>query len=221
VTPLHNTRCYAWILPALMAVLFLITGCGFSSDRYHPHYPKYAEPIRTVLLLTPQIAVFQENPEERPTWQEGASSDAVAWAEQAAHQVLVSKGLRVHSADRRLNQQEIRDIQTLYVAVNRSIQLHTYGPQIFPGKLASFEYGLGSVADLLTDQKADALLLIAGHQTLSENPKAWISIAAVEPTGNIIWYTLERDRRNVGMTSESGVLELVHSALRNFLRSTH
>jgi hypothetical protein len=193
-----------------------MSACGFSPYRYHPHYDEYRKNIQTILLLPPQIVVFQEIPEGLPMWQESASSDAVRWAEQAVGQVLASKGLTVHRADRRLSDREINDIQTLFVAVNRSIQLHTYGPQMFPGKLASFEYGLGSVAELLATYRADALVLTSGHQVLSQKPRGWLSIAVVEPSGNILWYTLAQDRHNEVLKSESDLSALVESALRDF-----
>lgn len=170
-------------------------------------------------MLTPQIAVMQDNAQGKAVWNEQASQEAVRLAEQAVRRVLISKHLTVHTADKQLNTQaEVRDIQSLYSAVNRSIQLHTFGPQIFPDKIESFDYGLGSVADLLGSHNADALVLVMGLQDLSSvQPRDWISIGVVEPAGSIIWYHMERDKQHLGMQTDAGIRALVESALGHFM----
>lgn len=207
---------------ALLTCLSIVSAaCALPADRYHPQYSTYIQGIRSVLLLTPQITVLQDKPQGKPIWNEQASREATRLAGQAVRKVLLSKNLVVHVADPQLDAHpDVRDVQSLYPAVNRSIQLHTYGPQIFPDKLESFEYGIGSVADLLAQRNAEALVLVTGFQVLSiPQPRDWISIAVAEATGNIIWYHLERDRRHLGMQTEAAVQALVEPALRHFMEN--
>jgi hypothetical protein len=82
-----------------------------------------------------------------------------------------------------------------------------------------FEYEVGPVDDILTRFEADALVLVAGHQTLSsQRSKTWISIAVVEPSGKIIWYGMHGAESDLGLQTPSSALSLVSETLLPFSR---
>jgi hypothetical protein len=205
-----------------MALGLLGVACSFTPDRYHPDYQAYQRHIRRVLLLPPEISIVEESSEGAAVWQVSKSRVAQKHAREAVCQILTAKGYIVQmagadsGADPR-EKDEIASIQTLYRSVNRSIQLHTYGPYLFPAKQRRFEYGIGSIRDLLNSRNADALVLVIGHQTLSStDPKTWISIAVVEPGGALIWYGMQGARQNLNLEDPGGTLALIRQTLQPF-----
>ena len=219
MTPMHRNLLQNW--PGLMVLLIvlLLIGCSTSSERYHPQYAVYRQTIQRVLLLPPEINIFAENPDGNLLWQNGASQAAQRYIQQAVAQTLAAHQFSVRMADAEMiGRSDVHNVKALFRSVNRAIQLHTYGPQLFPTKQRVFEYGLGSVADILASGHADALVLVIGHQTLSQSrPKSWISIAVIEPGGNIIWYSMQGARQDLGLQTSSGALTLVSQTLHNFV----
>ena len=124
----------------------------------------------------------------------------------------------VQTADAKMMQlPEIRSVTSLFRSVNRCIQLHTFGPQIYPAKLSAFDYQMGPVADILKANKADGLVLALGHQLSSKRHiKNWLSIAVVEPEGSIIWYCMQGDHQNSNLQSPEGATALVAYTMANF-----
>lgn len=204
----------------LLITGILLAGCNYTSERYHPDYLEYRKQIRRVLVLDPEISIFEELDDGSMIWQMDKSRNAQAAAFMAVSNVLTDKNYLVRpAASETINNVEIRSVQTLFRSVNRSIQLHTYGPQLYPSKLRVFDYEVGSVDDILTQFDADALVLVVGHQTLSsQRPKTWISIAVVEPGGKIIWYGMQGAKADLDLQTPTGALFLVNEALLPFSR---
>jgi hypothetical protein len=175
-----------------LAILFIFVGCSYSSELKHPLYPAYVHGIHTVLLLPPEVGAYREMDDGSMVWRDDYTQAARHELSKAVNRILTSKRLTVHNADTGILQDpETQSVQALYRAVDHSIRLHALGPQLFPAKLASFDYELGSVADLLKKSAADALVLAIGHQTVSSNQvRTWVSIALVESQGRIIWYNI-------------------------------
>ncbi len=201
----------------------LLVGCAYTPERYHPNYADYGRNIRSVLLMPPEIKIFAEMADGSLFWQAAGSQAARKHVQHAMVQALAAKNIAVKVADSEfMDRPEARRVQILFRAVNRSIQLHTYGPQIFPAKQKSFDYGLGSVTDLLATgpidsaDSVDALVLAIGHQTISANrPKTWISIAVIEPGGHIIWYCMQGAKQDLALIDSKGALTLVHRTLQH------
>jgi hypothetical protein len=204
----------------LLIAGILLTGCNYTSERYHPDYLEYRKQIRRVLVLHPEIGIFEELDDGSMIWQINKSRDAQAAAFDAVSNVLADKDYLVRPAgSETMNNAEIRSVQTLFRSVNRSIQLHTYGPQLYPAKLRDFEYEVGPVGDILTRFEADALVLVVGHQTLSsQRPKTWISISVVEPGGKIIWYGMQGATADLDLQTPASALSLVNETLLPFSR---
>lgn len=197
----------------------LLLGCNHVSDRYHPDYSSYHHQIRRVLVLPPEIGIFEELSDGSVAWAMNKSRDAQGVAFEAVNEVLAAKDYLVESSgqDSRDNI-DVHSVQSLFRSVNRSIQLHTYGPQFYPSKLKHFEYEVGPVRGILEAYGADALVLVVGHQTLSQlRPKTWLSIAVVEPGGKIIWYGMQGAKQSIDLQTPDSAFILVHETLQPFI----
>ncbi len=195
-----------------------VSGCTCTSERLHPHFPDYRQHMGVMLVLVPEIGIFEQLPDGSRLFQDIQSQEAQRNAQQSIARQLEERHFRVQKADTRMMQSsELLAVTSLFRSVNRSIQLHTFGPQPYPAKLNAFEYHLGPVADILKANHADGLVLALGHQTTSAQPvKNWLSIAVVEPEGRIIWYGLQGDHHKFNLQTSEGLTALVESTLVNF-----
>lgn len=171
-----------------------------------------------MLVLVPEIGIFEQMPNGSRLFQDIQSLEAQRNAQQSIVRQLQERQFTVQTADNRMMQSsELLSVTSLFRSVNRSIQLHTFGPQLYPAKLSAFEYNLGPVADILKANRADALVLALGHQTASPQPvKNWLSIAVVEPQGRIIWYGLQGNHQKFNLQTAEGLTALVETTLVNF-----
>ncbi|MCB2147373.1 MAG: hypothetical protein KQI81_12935 [Deltaproteobacteria bacterium] len=205
------------ILLVILIGLFL-SACTYSSERLHPQFASYRQSMGSMLVLMPEIGIFEQMPDGSRLFQDIQSQEAQRNTQQSIVRELQKRHFTVHTADPRMMQSpELLSVTSLFRSVNRSIQLHTFGPQLFPAKLSAFEYDLGSVADILKANGADGLVLALGHQTASDQPsKNWLSIAVVEPEGRIIWYGLQGDHRKFNLQTTEGMTALVAATLADF-----
>jgi hypothetical protein len=166
----------------------------------------------------PEIVLVEQMPDGSRLFQDPQSRSAQITAQASIVQNLQARHFTVQTADARMmNTPEMLSVISLYRAVNRSIQLHTFGPQIYPSKLSAFDYRLGSVTDILKPGFADGLVLALGHQTASGEPtQNWLSIAVVEPEGRIIWYGLHGDHQKFDLQTPEGISALVAYTMANF-----
>ena len=171
-----------------------------------------------MLVLMPEIGIFEQMPDGSRLFQDILSQEAQRNAQQSIVRQLEERQFTVQTADSRMmRSSELLSVTSLFRSVNRSIQLHTFGPQLYPAKLSAFEYNLGPVADILKANRADALVLALGHQTASPQPvKNWLSIAVVEPEGRIIWYGLQGNHQKFNLQTAEGLSALVETTLINF-----
>lgn len=171
-----------------------------------------------MLVLVPEIGIFEKMPDGSRLFQDIHSRKAQHSVQDSLVQQLQQRHFTVQAADARMMESsEILDIRSLFRSVNRSIQLHTFGPQPYPAKLSAFEYNLGPVADILNANGAEGLVLALGHQTAADQPtKNWLSIAVVEPEGRIIWYGMHGDHHRFNLETMEGVTALVAYTMANF-----
>lgn len=195
-----------------------LSGCASTSERLHPQFAGYRQAMGVLLVLEPEIGIFELMSDGSRLYQENLSRQAQRHAWQCIGRELQARRFSVLTADdRTLEQSEIKDIKTLFRSVNRSIQLHTFGPQRFPDKISAFEYQLGPVADVLKANGADALVLTLGHQTgLDPAVVHWLSVAVVDPEGRIIWYGLQGGPRPLNLHYAEGMKTLIDSTMANF-----
>lgn len=195
-----------------------VTGCTYTSERLHPQFPSYRQTMGVMLVLVPEIGIFEQMPDGSRLFHDIQSQDARSIAQQSIVRQLEARHFTVQTADSRMMQSsELLSVTSLFRSVNRSIQLHTFGPQLYPSKLSAFEYNLGPVTEILKVNQADGLVLAIGHQTTSGQPtKNWLSIAVVEPEGRIIWYGLQGDHQKFNLQTSEGLTALVTTTLANF-----
>jgi hypothetical protein len=196
----------------------LVTGCAHSTVRYHPHFSNYRQSMGVMLVLQPEIRIFEQLSDGSRLFLDIQSRDAQRRAQASIVRQLGERHFTVRTVSaQRMQQSEYRSVTTLFRSVNRSIQLHTYGPQLFPGKVNAFEYSVGPIADILAAYNADGLVLAIGYQSGAEKPDSnWFSIAVVEPEGRIVWYNLRSDPHQFDLQRAKGVSALVAGTMADF-----
>ncbi|MGD8702039.1 MAG: hypothetical protein PVG51_01865 [Desulfosarcina sp.] len=195
-----------------------LSGCTAATERLHPQFPNYRHTMGKMLVWLPEISIYEIMPDGSRLFDPVRSQNARNAAQQAIARQLQKKQFSVLTVEAdRMPTSGLNDVIPLFRSVNRSIQLHTIGPQLFPGKKSAFEYHLGPVAEILQAYNADGLILAIGHQTGSDRPaKNWLSIAVVEPGGRIIWYGLQGDHERFNIQNSQGVHALVASTMAHF-----
>ncbi len=205
----------------VLLIGLFVSGCSYPSERIHPQFASYRHTMGAMLVLVPEIGIFEQLPDGSRLFQDVQSQDAQRIAQQSIAGQLLKRHFTVQTADTRtMKAPEIRSITALFRSVNRSIQLHTFGPQIYPDKLKAFEYQIGPVAGILKAHRADGLVLALGHQTGSDQPASnWLSIAVVEPQGRIIWYGVQGSHQQFNLQRPESVAALVAYTMANFWES--
>ena len=202
----------------VMLIGLCVSGCSYPSARLHPQFSSFRQPMRVMMVMVPEIRILEQMPDGSRLFNEEKSQQAQQEAQTAIIRELNARHFTVRSADADMMQQrQYSAVTALFRSVNRSIQLHTYGPQIFPEKTAAFEYNLGSVADLLDANGADGLVVAIGHQTDSKkHTENWLSLAVVEPEGRIIWYGLQSNPQQANPQRKKGMSALVANIMDKF-----
>ena len=202
----------------IMAIGFLLSGCTAATERLHPRFAGYRQTMGVMLVLIPEIGIVEQLADGSRMLLEDRSRDARQMAQDAIITQLQDRRFVVRTVDAdTMSTGELTSIRPLFRSVNRSIQLHTIGPQVFSPKKASFEYHLGSVADILDAYGADGLVLAIGHQTGTDIPTGnWLSIAVVEPGGRIIWYGIYGNHEQFNIQTTEGMQALVASTMAGF-----
>lgn len=205
-------------VPLLILIAIFLTGCTFASVRLHPEFSSFRQSMAVMLVLPPEIGVFEKMPDGSRLYQDIQSREAQDKAQLYIVQDLQARGFSVKTVDAAtMRQPDYASIASLFRSVNRAIQLHTLGPQPFPAKLSAFEYNLGSVAEILKANHADGLVLTLGHQTGADPPdNQWLSMAVVEPEGRIIWYDMQGLRAQVNYRGADPMATTVADTLSNF-----
>lgn len=202
----------------LLLIVPYLPGCASTAERYHPQFAGYRQAMGVLLVLEPEIQIFELMSDGSRLYHEKLSRQAQHHALQCISRELQARRFSVRTADEpTMGKPALNDIQTLFRSVNRSIQLHTFGSQRFPDKLSAFEYQLGPVADVLKANGADALVLVLGHQTgLDPAGTHWLSVAVVNPEGHIIWYGLQGGPRPRSLHHAGGMKTLIGATMANF-----
>jgi hypothetical protein len=205
-------------MTAIVLSALLVSACTAGSQRVHPRYQTYRQSMGVMLVSLPEIRIFQQMPDGGRLFQDIQSREARRQAQAAIIRQLGERGYTARAVDEQTGQRsDYHRLISLFRSVNHAIQLHTYGPQIFPAKLDAFDYHVGSVAEMLRQNGADGLVLAIGYQSGSEKPAGnWFSIAVVEPEGRIIWYGLQGSPRRFDLRREEGVSALVARTMAAF-----
>ena len=196
-----------------------MVACAASTDRRHPEFSHRMAPIKSLCLLPADVIVYEEMPDGRLIHRRDWSQAAQEVVRQKLVDELTARDYRVmtppesdptHSA-------ELQEILVLYRAVNKSIQLHTFGPDIFPDKKARFNYSVGSLSALGDRYNADAFVFARILFRVSEQKaRAYVSLGLADGTGTIIWYGADGGFDPSGERSIDSTLLLVKKILVDF-----
>jgi hypothetical protein len=202
-----------------LAGLLCAPGCCVQGPyRAHPEFDTRVKQIKTVTLMPPVVQIYEVFPsgvaELRDDWcLQGEKSVEKAFVEQMKEKRYAVRTLR---ADGRLGK-EVQQVQALYKQVHKSVQLHSYGPQVFPEKATRFEYGLGSLEEVLSANGADSAVFIMAFEYVSpQAPKTTISVAVADTTGTILWYGVKGSTGKHWLKDPSGSALLVEDILSSF-----
>ncbi len=197
----------------LMGLLF--AACSHAPNRTHPQFSTYHQSMTELLVLVPEIDIFEKMPDGSCLLHDVESKKSRRQAQDAISGQLVARRFAVEKANDGLMQtSEVKDVTSLFKSVNRAIQLHVFGPQPFPVKVQHFQYDLGPVDKLLRTHGADGLVIALGYQTGERQPtQSWLSIALVEPQGRIIWYGVFGDHEKYDLGNPMGTAQIVARAM--------
>lgn len=219
-----NKGCYYNIVrfcrsTLLFIVCFLLVACAVSNDRRHPELSNRLQPIKILCILPADIIIYEELPDgrlvHRRDWSQAVHDDL----KQTLVDELTTKDYRVliypeGDSDR---SGELYEILTLYRAVNKSIQLHTFGPDIFPAKKFHFKYSVGPLQALSESKKADAYIFTRVlYRVSDQQARSYVSLGLADDTGTILWYGANGSRGPAGGKSFDSTLVLVRNILTDF-----
>lgn len=173
--------------------------------------------MKTLLILPPEVRILETLPGGSQLPLSDRSREAEDQTQARIEEALRNRHFSVQTITPQLRSQPAySELKALSRAVNRSIQLHVFGPQPYPAKQHAFTYHLGSVADLLQASHADGLLLIIGYQSESDPSRDWLSIAVVEPEGRIIWYGWRRPQQPFNFNDPASLSTLISTIMADF-----
>jgi hypothetical protein len=190
--------------------------CAASTDRRHPEFTDRIAPIKTLCILPADVIVYEEMPDgrllHRRDWSRAAQEDLkrTLLYELAAREYRVSTFTEGESS----RGTELQEVLTLYRAVNKSIQLHTFGPDIFPAKKAQFNYSVGSLNALRESNEADAFVFARVlYRVSGQQVRSYVSLGLADGTGTILWYGANGVSESVRERNFDSALVLVKKIL--------
>ena len=198
---------------------FWIVACAASPDRQHPDFNDRIQPIKILCLLPADILVYEELPDGRLLYRKDWSQAVHDDLKQTIVGELTDREYRVLTYPEGDSYQtaELHEILTLYRAVNKSIQLHTFGPDIFPAKKFHFNYSVGSLQALRQKKAADAYLFVRVlYRVSDEQARSYVSLGLADKTGTILWYGANGATDASGEKSFESTLILVRHILTDF-----
>lgn len=204
---------------ALVFCLFsTVAGCALPPCRANPQWTTRAEHIRSLLVIPAEVKIYQVSPGEMTRLKREWSQTGRRNLDSAILQGFRNRHylVKLLTAEGDI-QLEMTRILPLFRAVNKSIQLHAYGPQVFPDKIARFDYSLGSLEGVLQRLHCDAMVFARGFDQISEGPRVtYISLALADPSGTILWYCVKGSRGDHDLRDLTSATKIVDALLSGF-----
>lgn len=193
-------------------------GCSLGPCRVNPEWKTQTKTIRVLLVVPADVRIYQVSPGEMMQLRRDWSETGRRNLDRAVLRGFRERNYRVKLLKAEGDiRREMGQILPLFRAVNKSIRLHTYGPQIFPDKIAHFDYSLGSLKGLLQKLHCDAMVFARGHGEISEKPgKTYISLALADSSGTILWYCVKGSRKDHDLRDPDTAQKLVDALLSDF-----
>jgi hypothetical protein len=203
---------------ALLCLLGAIAGCASKAYRINPDRAIQTEHLQALALVPAEVSIYQVSPGGLVRLQN-------IWSETGRRNLnhAILQGLAKRHYTMRLLKTEkslppdMEQVLPLYRAVDKSIRLHTYGPQIFPDKMVHFDYSVGPLKELLKKLHCDTLLFARGYEQVSEGPrKTYMSLALADASGAILWYGVKGSRGDHDLRDSASAAKLVEGLLSDF-----
>jgi hypothetical protein len=201
-----------------LCLLITVFGCAPPPYRAHTEFEARVKNIGIPVLVLSHVRIYESSPggvvELRDDWSAVSRRNLLS--------ALLANLKAKHYKAKPLNsdketEKEAGEIQALYKAVKRSIQLHTYGPQLFPEKLKNFDYSLGSIERILRKCEADSLIFVDALGHISTNrSRASISLCVADSSGTILWYCMKGSLGEYDLRDPESTRELVEDILSSF-----
>jgi hypothetical protein len=175
-------------------------------------YRSRIKAVRTVYLMPFEINMHEIQTDGKKVSQKKWSQTARKNLAMGITEALKRKGYVLASPPpmNKALKNQIWNVRALYRAVNHSIKLHTYGPQIYPTKLENFDYSLGPIDDLLNRVRADALVFVFGAGEMGAKKfKTNLSVGLAEKSGDILWYNYRQTRDRFDLRDAAQAADMV------------
>ncbi len=163
--------------------------------------------------------MYEELPDGRLKRRNDRSDAAGLSVQQALVTELTSRDFRVliYPNDPTNRTVELQEVLSLYQAVNKSIQLHTFGPEVFTAKQTRFEYSVGPLKTLLQQNGADAFVFVRVlHRFSPQQSRSFVSLGLADGSGTILWYSANGSREVAAIEEPHKTTILVKKVLGNF-----
>lgn len=203
---------------AVLCLFSFVAGCGLPPWRVNPEWTAQSKDTQTVLVVPSEVRIHQVSPGGMMQLQRGWSDTGRENLDNAILKGFRNRNYRVKvlAAKGEIHQEMMR-VLPLFRAVDKSIRLHTYGPQVFPEKITHFDYSLGSLKGLLEKFHCDAIVFARGFEEVSDGPgKTYMSLALADASGTILWYGVEGSRGDHDLRDPQSAENLVDSLLSDF-----
>ena len=230
----------------ILAGCLLLTAFGCASlpaHRYrsHPEFETRSKLITTAGILSPDIKIYEVTAggvrELRDDWCKTGQENVGHAAGDSFRERWVQ--VKIIPTEKE-TEEEVEDIVALYRAVNTSIISYTYGDNPFPEKVRRFEYSIGPIDSLLKRWNSDALVFIMGFDEISTSGRkaltaaamvlgaltgvvmlpgggiTVVSIAVVDPSGNILWYNVKGSQGGHDLRDPESTRQFLKSIVSDF-----
>jgi hypothetical protein len=222
-----------------LLIIVLATGCVPKTYRVHPQLETHLQDINSPSLIPPDIKIYEISA--------GGVTELIdEWSKAGKDNVHHSVSTTLDSKKCHLIEpaiddeikEELEDIQALYRAVVQSIQLHAYGPYLFPEKQKNFEYSVGSIKNILDKTGSDSLIFVYGMDQISTAGRkvlmvlatgltgadyitamsglTLINIALIDSSGNILWYNVNAAKGTYDLRDTESTEKVVKVLLNDF-----
>ena len=195
-----------------------LDGCVSPACRMHPEFELRARSIERPLLMPPDVKIYESLPGGMTILRDDWSALGQANLGDAVLKTFREKNCEVKMLDPYVSEpEEIEAIQSVYKAVNKSIRLQAYGPQSASEDQRSFAYSIGPIKEILLEHEADSMIFVCGLERVSKaGSRAIVNLAVADPSGTIIWYSVEGSRGDACLSDTDNTEKLVKDLIGSF-----
>ena len=215
---MSNAQKKSWWLLSVSCLLFIAAGCASPVYKAHPKLMIKTKQITRPGLFFSDVKIYEVSAggvvELRDDWcatgKENllrALVDGFKRKKYNVKPVIIDEEL----------EGEIKEIRALYASVNRSIQLHIYGPQFFPEKASNSDYSMGCLEGILKKLGVDSLVFVCAFGQVSAMARrVSISVAVADSSGAILWYNMKGSDGGYDLRDSESTREFVEGILVSF-----